>query len=163
MERLFEVVGSQDFVEGTYGTLHRLLQDHVVLLKTQQHALAERLGEVSARSGKLADEWVNATSAVREVLGQRLNAASEELRRHEEGLRAARAQLRNIESRQCDIEWVTRALANFSSVWQVMSPANRGRLMRALIDRIVVKKTKVDIHLAHLDEEPVPEQTEAEP
>jgi hypothetical protein len=75
VERLSEIVAAGGFAEETYGTTAALLKDRISLLKSQQQNLAARLGEVSARSSKLADEWVNADAAVRDVLGQRLAAA----------------------------------------------------------------------------------------
>jgi DNA invertase Pin-like site-specific DNA recombinase len=153
VERVSEIVAHGDSVLETYGELKRTLEQRRELLKLQQHGLAERVGEVSARAGKLADEWVNANGEVKDILGQRLASASAELKDCESALADVKAQLTALETRKFDIEWVTRALSNFHEVWSMMSTANQGRLMRALIDNIVIhdETGKVDIHLAQLD------------
>jgi site-specific DNA recombinase len=48
-----------------------------------------------------------------------------------------------------ETEWVTSALAEFTTVWDVLTVPNRGRLLRALIDRIAVDEAsnRVEIHL----------------
>ncbi|HMA96475.1 MAG TPA: recombinase family protein, partial [Polyangiaceae bacterium] len=154
VERVTEIVGVGEFVEESYGELAKRLQERVELLKTQQHALADRIGEVGARSGRLADEWVSAGVDVKDVLGQRLATASAELKHCELALAEVRTQLAIHQTRKFDVEWVARALSNFREVWAVMSTVNQGRLLRALIDHIVIDQDsgKVDIHLAHLDE-----------
>jgi hypothetical protein len=54
-------------------------------------------------------------------------------------------------------------LGNFPFVWEAMSTANRGRLLRALVERVVINESggKVEIHLANLDEVAGLEQQEA--
>jgi hypothetical protein len=152
--RIEEVVQTQDFVSDTYGAFTQLVQERMALLRSQQQAMAARIGDVSARTGKLVDEWVNAESDVRDLLSQRISAGRAEVSQLEAGLAEAKRQHLALDGKCVDIEWVTRALGNFNTVWQAMTAANRGRLLRALIDRVFVDEAtgKVDIHLDHLDE-----------
>lgn len=55
-----------------------------------------------------------------------------------------------------DLFHVIGALRDFNLVWEAMTIPNRGRLLRALLDRVVVEETsgRVDIHLVDFAADP---------
>ena len=50
--------------------------------------------------------------------------------------------------------WVVDALRRFDDVWDVLTPYNRGRLVRALVDKVVYDDASgaVEVHLAKLED-----------
>jgi hypothetical protein len=58
-----------------------------------------------------------------------------------------------MEAVEVDARWVGNALRNLDRVWDVLTPQNRGRLLRALIERVTLDRASgnVAIHLANLD------------
>lgn len=50
------------------------------------------------------------------------------------------------------VAWVAKCLADFSSIWDVLTPENRGRLLRAVVQRVEVDEpaNKVSVFLADL-------------
>jgi hypothetical protein len=64
------------------------------------------------------------------------------------------ARLRDVERRICllddcevEAEWVSRCLADFNQVWDTLNPENRGRLVRAVIERVEVDEPSSDVRV----------------
>ncbi len=53
-----------------------------------------------------------------------------------------------------DASWVTECLRDFESIWDVLTPENRGRLLRAVIERVEVDEpaNRVTVHIADVGE-----------
>jgi hypothetical protein len=109
------------------------------------------MGEASVRSGKLADEWVAADGAVKEVLRQRLEATSQELSQLKQASEDTAWQLGELAERQHDLAWANRVLSNFRTVWDAMNTFNRDRLLCGLLDRVVVDVHKGNVLLHFVD------------
>ena len=115
-ERLAEIAQGDDFVQGAHRALEKLREQRQKLLEQKRRHLVERVGEASARAGKLADAWVEATGSLRETLSTQLAAAHQDLERQQVALEEAQRHAEALESRRVDIEWVTRAMGNFGAV-----------------------------------------------
>jgi hypothetical protein len=74
------------------------------------------------------------------------------VQQHQQALVEITNQIANLAARKCEPEWVTRALANFGTVRGLMMPINQRRLLRALLETVIVNEAggKVDIHFAEL-------------
>ena len=153
VERVTEWAGQHDLSQECHARFVPLLVQRKELLESQRHHLAERLGEANARCGKLADEWVNAEGAVKGVLRQRVDATTTELEQLKQASADATRQLAEVAERQYDLEWVARALSNFRTLWTAMTSVNRGRLMRGLLEKLVVHEAsgKVEIHFTDFE------------
>jgi len=55
------------------------------------------------------------------------------VRQHEMNLRIA-----ELEQMSIDTEWVARVIQDFNQSWELLTPENRGRLIRAVVQRIVM-------------------------
>jgi len=58
-----------------------------------------------------------------------------------------------------EAEWVSRCLASFDQVWDTLNPENRGRLVRAVIERVEVDEPKGDVRTFIADMGCAPEVT----
>jgi len=110
-------------------------------------------------SGALAERVASWTGASVALLEQRLTETSEALARTEEMLRQVDRGIALLAQAEVDARWVARSLANFESVWDVMTPENRGRLVRALVETVEVDGATggVTVTLAELQLPPMPE------
>jgi nucleoside-triphosphatase THEP1 len=89
------------------------------------------------------------------VLRQRLEAAAAEVEQLKQTCAVANRQLIAVSEREYDVKWVARVLSNFHAVWTAMTPINRGRMMRGLVEKIVVDEAsgKVVIHFNDFERE----------
>ena len=52
-----------------------------------------------------------------------------------------------------EAEWVTTTLSHFDAVWEAMIPQNRKRLLRAVVDEVLVDEPsgEVTVKLANIE------------
>lgn len=87
---------------------------------------------------------------------QRLEQESERLAVLEGSLAEVQRTLKALEEQRAEGEWVARALGDFARVWEVLTPPNRGRLLRALVEKVVVDEQgeQVEVHLVNFAADP---------
>jgi hypothetical protein len=69
---------------------------------------------------------------------ERADFLAPELNEAEVQLRDVERKLATLDQAEIDGLWVARMLRDFDQVWDVMTVENRGRLVRALVRRVVV-------------------------
>jgi len=92
----------------------------------------------------------------RELVEQRLGVETQRLAAAERQLSDAARALADLANTATEVQHVIGALRDFSIVWEAMTTPNRGRLLHALLDRVVVEETsgRVDIHLVDFAADP---------
>jgi len=70
-------------------------------------------------------------------------------------LAAAERELANLDAIEVEASWVADCLAEFHQIWDVLTPENRGRLLRAVIQRVEVDEpaNQIKVFLADLGAE----------
>jgi len=153
------------------GTLSREVHAHLMArleekrkaLRAECAQLPKALARRAAESAKWVDSLFRLEGPARRVVEEKLTAAEGEVA----GLRMRLAEVERAldaaEGEKLEAEWVAQALASLDAVWAVLTAANRGRLLRALVGRVVVSEAtgRVDIHLAHMGEDAAPGREEA--
>lgn len=81
-----------------------------------------------------------------------LQQVGDQLAGCEAQLAAAERELANLDALEVEVAWVARCLTDFGGIWDVLTPENRGRLMRAVIQRVEVNEpaNQVSVFLADL-------------
>ena len=110
--------------------------------------------EVNRAGGTLA----RITGPARRPVETRLQDVGAQLARAEARLAAAERELANLDAIEVEASWVADCLAEFHQIWDVLTPENRGRLLRAVIQRVEVDEpaNQVRVFVADLTAE-VPE------
>src|SRR5262249_19252424 len=121
-------------------------------LETIRSAVRPKLAGASATVARLVVELTRSKGRVREAIDERLQAETESVAALERQLADADRELAAMGEAEATAEWVTQALNDFRSLWDVLTAPNRGRLLRAMIDKIVVdgKSGRIDMHLVDL-------------
>ena len=93
---------------------------------------------------------------------ERLQGLRNELGRCERRLATVERELAAIEKAEVDASWAARCLNDFPAIWDVLTPENRGRLLRAVVQRVEVDEpaNKVQVFMVDLCARP-PESVEA--
>lgn len=121
-----------------------------------------KLPKELVRLEKESTKWLASLSSLEGTERRRVEAKLTIAEEEEAGLKRRLAEversLEATEKERVEVEWVAQALADFDAVWDALVPANRGRLLRALIERVVVNDATgcVDVYLAQSDEAAVP-------
>ncbi len=109
----------------------------------------------SARASKLVDELTKLEGRPREVAAESLNTTTEELAAAERSLADAERGAAEVRGAIAEFVPVLDALKKFPDVWAVMTPANRVRLMGALIEEVLVDEKKGEVTISMIDFENV--------
>lgn len=72
------------------------------------------------------------------ILDTRIEKIGEELTANENCFTEVERQLTRLAEIEIDTEWIVSVLRDFDSIWEVMTPENRYRLIHALIQEVIV-------------------------
>ncbi len=107
-------------------------------LQTERSKLPPQIAALSLEVRQSVDALTNVTGPARRHVEARLEDASDQLARAEARLAEAKRELSNLDDIEVEASWVTDCLAEFHQIWDVLTPENRGRLVRAVIQRVEV-------------------------
>jgi DNA invertase Pin-like site-specific DNA recombinase len=121
-------------------------------LVVERKKLPQEVASLSAEARRTVDSLSGMTGTARQLVEQRLHEIGEQLARTESQLATAEREIANLDAVQVEASWVGQCLTDFDKVWDVLTPENRGRLLRAVIQRVEVDEAanKVRVHLAEL-------------
>ena len=120
-------------------------------LVTERRKLPPQIAAVSADMRTAVDALAGLTGAARRLVEARLQDAGEQLAHHEAQLAAAEHELANLDTIEVESSWVADSLAEFHTIWDVLTPENRGRLLRAVIQRVEVDEPANQIRVFFID------------
>ncbi len=105
---------------------------------TERQKLPPEIASLSAEGKRLVETIAGVNGAARRLVDERLQEIGEQLGRCEARLAAAEREIANLDAIEVEATWVARCLADFDAVWDVLTPENRGRLLRAVVQRVEV-------------------------
>lgn len=109
-------------------------------METVRRDLPRKIGQFSADGRRISVALLDAAPEARRFLDEELRRVNAELAAHERRLADAERDLAAIEQLEVEASWVARALEDFDAVWDVLTPDNRGRLVRAVVDRVEIEE-----------------------
>jgi site-specific DNA recombinase len=120
---------------------------------TLRDSLNARIADHSAGASKLADEVARLEGRARELVEAKLRIEANNLEAAESQLRAVERDAVNLELDANHLDWFVGALRDFGKVWTNMTRENQGRLLRAIVAKVVVddKQGKCRVELVNFD------------
>ena len=110
-------------------------------LATERRDLPARIAKLSAEGRRLVEKVGEAKGAASALLDERIEEVGSELGACESQLARVERALANLDQVEIEGRWVVQALAEFDSVWDVLTIENRARLVRALVRHVEVDET----------------------
>ena len=164
-ERLTEGTAGGGLAADVKEALDARLRKQRAELETSRAGLPGRVAALSANASRYAEEMMRLEGRAREVVEAKLNAESEKLAAAEQMLADVVRKLEDLDDAEAEGAWVCKALGDFASVWALMTPDNRGRLLRALVTSVKVDEDSgtVELHLVRLDTVPAAKRLDGEP
>jgi DNA invertase Pin-like site-specific DNA recombinase len=128
-------------------------------------ALPGRVADAAANTARYSEELLKFEGRARELVEKKLRAESERLVAAERQLADTERDLLDLHDASIEAEWVAGAIANFSKVWELMTPENRCRLLRALVVSVKVDEEsgKVEIELVDFEADSEAKRREDKP
>ncbi|NNC19526.1 recombinase family protein [Corallococcus exiguus] len=160
--RLREVSVGEGFAAQVHARLTARLEEKHKALRAERAQLPKDLAKRAGESAKWVDSLSKLEGPARRIVEEKLTAAEEESAGMKKRLVEVERALDAMEGEKLEAAWVARALADFDAVWDALTAANRGRLLQALVGRVVVDEEtdRVDVHLALAGETATPGRKE---
>ncbi|GAB4200149.1 MAG: hypothetical protein OHK0013_10940 [Sandaracinaceae bacterium] len=156
VERIAEAAFDGALAREVEASLVKRLDERRADFEILRAKLPGPIANYSANASRYVEELTRLEGKARELVEQRLNVETQRLAAAERQLRDAERALADLENTATEVRHVIGALRDFRLVWEAMTTPNRGRLLRALLDRVVVEETsgRVDIHLVDFAADP---------
>jgi site-specific DNA recombinase len=118
---------------------------------TRRAKLPGKITKASANVARYVEELTKVQGRARDAVAERLEQERARLAMLEETMAEVERTLDALEAQRVEGEWVAQALGDFSRVWSALTPANQGRLLRALVERVAVDEGsgRVEVHLVN--------------
>jgi hypothetical protein len=152
IERLGEAITDGDLAqEVTAAVKHRVVARRKDLL-VERKKLPGEIAKLSSEGKRLVETLADLKESARRLVERRLQEIGEQLERLETQLSAVERETAALDSVEVEAGWVGQVLADFTSVWDVLTPENRGRLLRAVVQSVEVDEpaNKVTVVMADL-------------
>jgi len=131
-------------------SLRRRIEEQRKALAAMRADLPGRVASASAAASKLTDELGKLDGRARELVEAKLRVEADRLVAAERQLAEVERDLADLEVADAEVTWMLGALRDFETVWRLMTPENRGRLLRALVAAVRVKdEGEVEIELVN--------------
>ena len=136
VERLRAAVAGGDLGSEVTAAVERRVADVRRNLDVERRMLPGQIASLSAELQRDADTLQHLTGAARRPIEARLQAAGDQLARREARLVAVEIELHRLEGIVVEAAWVAECLTDFHRIWDVLTPENRARLLRVVIERV---------------------------
>lgn len=120
-------------------------------LATERRKLPSQIADLAAEVRRTLETTANITGPAQRVVEARLQDAGSQLARAETRLATVELELDTLEAIEIESSWVAAQLTEFRQIWDLLTPENRGRLLRAVIERVEVDEPAHQIKLFFAD------------
>jgi hypothetical protein len=138
VQRLRETVATPEMAAQVEAELLAQVERTRTSLSRQRRRLREHLPRKEQEYRRASEETLTAEGKAWAVAKERADFLAAELNEAEAQLRDVERKLAGLDQAEIDGLWVASMLRDFNQVWDVMTIENRGRLVRALVRRVVV-------------------------
>lgn len=151
VERIRVALAGEDLApEVTTRLAERIRQERVVLESDRAKLLAQ-VATLSGETASLTDRLVEMQGPGARAVESRLDEKTLQLQEAEGALEEVERKLAALDSVHADRAWVAKVLADFATVWEHLTPANRQRLVRALVQEVVIDEPAGTISVTLVD------------
>lgn len=137
-ERVGSVAANTATVDELLQGLRQRVASRREHLTEERKRLPAAIGALSASMNSKMTALANLTGRARAEAEAHLPQDGQELDRLEGRLREVERELARLGEQDATADWVSEMLGNFPRIWNALIPANRARLLAALVDRIEV-------------------------
>jgi site-specific DNA recombinase len=122
-------------------------------LSAERAKLPTLIAKLTTEGEKLVESLSTVKGTAKTMLEGKIERLGTELGLHETRLAEVDRQLSALSQVEIESRWVATLLRDFDPVWDALTPENRGRLVRAVVERVEVDEAenKIRIVMADLD------------
>jgi hypothetical protein len=145
VERVRDALADGKLAADVTRTVKERLAGERTSLLAERHDLPSKIAALSSEGKRLVESVSVVNGAGQRLLDAKLQEVGEQLGRLEGRQREVDHRLSLVDTFKVEAEWVSICLADFNRVWDTLNAENRGRLVRAVIERVEVDEPKGDV------------------
>jgi DNA invertase Pin-like site-specific DNA recombinase len=153
IERLREAVADGDLAQEVTAAVKKRVAARRKDLLVERKKLPGEIAKLSLEGKRLVETMSDLKESARRPVERRLQEIGEQLERLEARLSKVERESTALDAVEVEAGWVGQVLEDFTSVWDVLTPENRGRLLRAVVQSVEVDEpaNQVKVVLADLE------------
>ncbi len=153
LARLREATADGPFAADLVAGMKERVSGRREVALTEPQKLPVEIATLAAEGKRLVETIAELDGPARRLVDDRLKEMGEQLAHREVRLVAVERELANIEDIAVEASWIAECLTKFDLIWGDLTPENRARLLRAMIQRVDVDEpsNKVSVVLGDVD------------
>jgi site-specific DNA recombinase len=153
IDRLREAVADGDLAQEVTAAVKEQVTVRRKDLLIERKRLPGEIARLSSEGKRLVETIADLKESARRLVERRLQEIGEQLARLEARLSEVERETFSLDAVEVEAGWVGQVLDDFTSVWDVLTPKNRGRLLRAVVQSVEVDEpaNKVKVVMANLE------------
>jgi len=151
IERLREATRGEALAEEVTRRVRVQVEGRKRDLLTERKGLPVEIATLSSEGKRLVETIAEVPGAARLLIEDRLREVGEQLERLQARLGAVEQEIANLDILEVDAGWVGKCLADFDAIWDVLTPENRLRLVRAVVQKVEVNEPENEVKVVITD------------
>ena len=151
IERLREAVAAGSLASEVEASVKERLKGRRKDLAFERKKLPAQIAALSAEGKQLIATMADVAGVARRLAEERLQGLGNELGRCERRLATVERELAGIEKTELESSWVARCLNDVTAICDVLTPENRGRLLRAVVQGVEVDEPANKVKVLMVD------------
>lgn len=150
VERIAKLTAEKGFVPNAEGLPRARTESRRAAAEELRAELPAKIAAAADRAKQLSEQAARVKSRTRELVEAQLAVESDRLLPAEKQLVSVNCDLVELAAESTVTGWVLDALRNFTSAWEMLTPENKGRLLRTLVFEVRIddQESAVEIELA---------------
>ncbi|OGR02764.1 MAG: hypothetical protein A2284_14755 [Deltaproteobacteria bacterium RIFOXYA12_FULL_61_11] len=138
LAKLREAIFSHHLAEDVTAKAREKLDQERQALEREQSKLPGKIAQLAEQGKQLVDK----SGKVPEPLLQaKFKELEQKLAIHQARLEEVQYRLKKLADAALEVDWVAKCLKNFDPIWNALTPLNQQRLVRAVVERLVLKES----------------------
>jgi site-specific DNA recombinase len=140
VERLRKIAADEKLVSRVTSAIEARITAMQDKLERERRELPPEVGRLSSETKSLVSSLAEMTEAGRKAVSMRLDQVAQAMALAQERLGAVEARLEQLGRVRVEAAWTAKTLAALDRLWETLNEDNRARLVRCLVERVVVNE-----------------------
>jgi hypothetical protein len=163
VERLRDAMADGSLARDVRKKLTAKVKGQRKAIETERQALPGAIAKLSAEGRNLVETIGQTKGTAHRLLEERIEEIGEQLAKYERRLAEVQHALAAIDQTVIETQWVIESITHFDTVWDALNMENKGRLVRAVVEKVAVDECSGQVTALLVDLDRHAEHTEVSP
>ena len=151
VDKIKGIAGSDSITETVIEKMNQQIDEKSKKLKAERDTLPKQIAKISAEAQRLVERSAELPGKTGKFLNKRIDEAGSALEELENRLQQVELQIVELSRQKLDAEWIAETLHHFENVWQHMTLTNRHRLLRAMVNKVIIDEPNETVEVIIVD------------